>query len=237
MDWTPEERAIGIRYAADNGADVVSMSFGSPLYSAVEEDAVGYARSKGLVLCASSGNDGVSTPFYPSGYEGVMAAGAVSTDDDLKTRDSPDGENWGSNYGVTQSVVAPGVTIPTTDIQDRDGYNKDGGKQKVAGEKYDVSGDSGGDYFYLFNGTSSAAPHLAGLTALVLSANPCISNGDVRDIIETTADKVGSTAYAQHDDHPNGTWNQKMGYGRINAHGAVEQAALTFVQQLNQRLD
>ena len=56
----------------------------------------------------------------------------------------------------------------------------------------------------------------------------------MRDVIEKTADKVGSTAYAHDGDHPNGTWNRKMGYGRIDARDAVEEAALTFVGQLDQ---
>src|SRR5262245_16288217 len=58
---TPEEAALGIRYAADHGAHVISMSFGGLLYSDAQKEAVQYAWSKGLVLCASSGNAGDDT--------------------------------------------------------------------------------------------------------------------------------------------------------------------------------
>ena len=69
-------------------------------------------------------------------------------------------------------------------------------------------------YSYL-SGTSMACPHVSGLAALVLSANPALSNVEVRQIIESTADDKGTPG-----------WDEIYGYGRINAHAAVL-AALT----------
>ncbi|MBR5029331.1 MAG: S8 family serine peptidase, partial [Bacteroidales bacterium] len=79
------------------------------------------------------------------------------------------------------------------------------------------------------SGTSMAAPHAAGLAALILSANPNLTGQQVRDIIEQTAQKVGPDPYVDLSqyNYNNGLWNPKMGYGFINAHAAVN-AALDY---------
>ena len=84
------------------------MSFGGVLHSDAQEEAVQYAWSKGLVLCASSGNEGDDPPFYPPATHDVMAVGAVSTDDDLKTPDSPDGEDWARTTATPSPSSRPG---------------------------------------------------------------------------------------------------------------------------------
>ena len=57
----------GVVYAADHGADVILMSFSNPGASAALQAAVDYAWSRGVVLVAATGNDGVTTPTYPAG--------------------------------------------------------------------------------------------------------------------------------------------------------------------------
>lgn len=216
------ELAIGINYAADNGASVLSMSFGR--YAPGEgfgptgwdftiiDPAIEHAvNDRGCVVCAASGNENTSTHNrYPARHPLVMACGASSTDDNRKTTTSPDGEPWGANYGTDVhdgettgvSVVAPGVLIPTTDRQSTGGYNPAAG--------------TGGDYTLTFNGTSSATPHVAAFAALIRSQYPSLTTNAVRRIIEATAERVGSLAYAETPGKNNGTWNQEMGYGRIN---------------------
>ena len=61
----------------------------------------------------------------------------------------------------------------------------------------------------MFDGTSAATPHVAGLAALIKSQYPTLSNVDIRNIIEKTAAKVGTVAFAEDADFPNGTRNQK----------------------------
>ena len=131
-------------------------------------------------MCVATHNYN-SSITYPATNPLVMACGASDEIDNRKTPSSPDGEDWwGSNFGPEISVVAPGVHIPTTDIQGNDGYNK----SSDAVDNY-------GNYYLTFNGTSSATPHVAGLAA---------------------------------PGYPNGTWNQEMGYGRINVLRALELA-------------
>jgi hypothetical protein len=208
QSWTDVEVAAGIRFAAQNGARVISMSFGwNPWSHAIIDPAIQEAFDLNVVMCVATHNhnDGIT---YPATNPLVMACGASDQVDNRKSPTSPDGEDWGSNFGPEISVVAPGVLIPTTDRQGTDGYNSTPG--------------SAGDYFMTFNGTSSATPHVAGLAALLLACDATLSNVEVRDIIEQTADKVGTVPYALTAGHPNGTWNQEMGYGRINAHQALK---------------
>lgn len=76
-----------LRYAADNGADIINMSFGGYTYSYAEQDAINYALEKGCILVAASGNDGLTSlggnESYPASYEGVISVGSVSADGKL----------------------------------------------------------------------------------------------------------------------------------------------------------
>lgn len=205
QSWTDVEVAAGINYAADNGAGVISMSFGwDPWDHAIIDPAIQHAFDTDVVMCVATHNyDGPIT--YPATNPLVMACGASDQIDNRKSPTSPDGEFWwGSDFGPEMSVVAPGVLIPTTDRLGADGY------------------DNVADYITNFNGTSSATPHVAGLAALLRSAYPALGSVQVRDIIERSAEKTGVVAYAELAGYPNGSWNEEMGYGRINVYRALD---------------
>ena len=208
QSWTDVEVAAGIRYATDEGARVISMSFGWDLWDPnIIDPAIQYAFDANVVMCVATHNHN-SDITYPATNPLVMACGASDQIDNRKTPGSPDGEGWGSNFGPEISVVAPGVLCPTTDRQGTAGYN--------------TSPGAAGNYRMDFNGTSAATPHVTGLAALLISCQNSLTNVEVRAIVESTADKVGTVAYAADAGHPNGTWNEEMGYGRINVHEAIK---------------
>lgn len=95
-----------IVWAADQGAHVISMSFGGYGQTQAEEDAVNYAWNKGSVLLSSSGNDGVTQKSYPAAFENVIAVGASN---------QADQQAGFSNYGSDWvDVAAPGVSVLST---------------------------------------------------------------------------------------------------------------------------
>ena len=218
--WTDLEVANGIHWATDAGARVISMSFGWNAWNpAIIDPEIQYAFDHDVVMCVATHNYNTANGItYPATNPLVMACGATDQNDNRKSPASPDGEPWGSNYGPQMSVVAPGVLCPTTDQLGPAGYTN-------------------GDYRMNFNGTSAATPHVAGLGALLLSCESSLSNMDVRTIIEQTADKVGSVPYAITAGHPNGTWNNEMGYGRINAYRAVRQVCKTLLVDVKVLID
>ena len=98
--------AKGIRYAANNSAKVISMSIRGYGYDSDVEAACSYAyTTKGSLLVAVSGNDGIEQIAYPAAYDTVIAVGATNSND----------QRWSSsNYGSQLELVAPGVDIHST---------------------------------------------------------------------------------------------------------------------------
>ncbi|MFI7598548.1 S8 family serine peptidase [Actinoplanes sp. NPDC049681] len=92
--------AEGIRWAADNGADIINLSLGGADDSRVLRDAVAYATGKGVVVLAAAGNEGSAAPHYPAAIPAAIAVGA-STPGDARY-------SW-SNYGSSWvDIAAPG---------------------------------------------------------------------------------------------------------------------------------
>ncbi|MGB5636964.1 MAG: S8 family serine peptidase [Waterburya sp.] len=225
--------AAGINWARLRGASVGSLSLTTtPTTPAV--NAVVNAWNAGMILCAATGNGGGNTSSppigFPANHANTIAVGASDRNDERKRPASADGECWGSQYGSEIDVIAPGVQIWTTDEQGSSGYNdNNGGPISWACINYASSGDVNGDYIAVFDGTSAATPHVAGLATLIMSANSSLTNQQVRDLIESTCDKVSPAlyTYANTPGRPNGTWHEEVGYGRINAYQALSSAVDT----------
>ncbi len=97
--------ANGIRYAADNGAEVINLSLGCACNTQTLESAVNYAWNNGSVVVAAAGNDGTSQQFQPASYANAIAVGAVDRNNNKASF---------SNYGTWVDVSAPGVDIAST---------------------------------------------------------------------------------------------------------------------------
>jgi subtilisin family serine protease len=194
--------ATAIRWAANNGADVLSNSWGwsgsyqSPtIHSAVtdvtEQGGIG-REGKGCVVLASSGNDG-SSIRYPAKYAEVIAVGATNKND----------VRWSySCYGPELDIVAPSGNINlngdiwTTDIAGSAGYNN-----RNPGIL---------DYTDKMGGTSAACPVAAGAAALVLSYEPDLTNIEVQNILQVSSVDLGAPGRDNY-----------YGYGRLDASYAL----------------
>ena len=154
-----------IIYAADNGADVISMSFGGTGSNSTLKAAVDYAYGLGCVLVAAMGNYNSASGQIPAIYSNTIAVGATTTNDARAKPGDWSNPTQGSNYGNHIDVVAPGSWIYSTLNNNQYGYK---------------------------NGTSMATPMVAGLAALLLSRKPSLTNVQVRDLIrEYAEDEVG----------------------------------------------
>ena len=217
-----QRRADGINWAVNNGAAIISSSWGSAITITLIDDAITNAIRNGrgglgTVVVFASGNDNGTVNYPANSNADIIAVGAMSPCGQRKSPTSCDGETrWGSNFGAELDIVAPGVLIPTTDRQGANGYNTATG--------------TGGDYYNIFNGTSAACPHIAGVAALILSANPCLTQRQVGDIIERSAQKLGTYTFTSTAGRPNGTWNNEVGYGLVNAEQAVLLAQNLYLQ-------
>jgi len=151
--------AQGITWAADNGANVISLSLGGG-GSTTLATAVSYAWSKGCVVVVAAGNSGSSTPSYPAAYPESLAVAATDSTDTLCSF---------SNFGTWVQVAAPGGAIFSTTPT----YSATAG--------YSLN-------YATLSGTSMACPHVAGEAALIWSKSPFLTNADVKALIIDNTD-------------------------------------------------
>jgi subtilisin family serine protease len=195
----------GIDWAWEHGADVLSMSYGGGPRSKAVTAALARARKqgrggKGAVLIASAGNGAQPrTPVeFPATLPWVFAV-AATDDHDRPKRALSNEEPWVSASGAAVDIAAPGVGCYTTTVPD-----------PTEGETALYTTD--------FSGTSASTPLVAGAAALVLGANPALTEQAVRRLLAATADKVRTVTYRRGRSN----W---VGSGRLNV-GAAVRAAL-----------
>ncbi len=179
--------ARAIVYAANQGADVINNSWGGPGESKTIAEAVAYAHNLGAVIVAAAGNNGDDAVFYHPGDLSAVITVAASDRDDMLAGFS----NWGSKI----DVAAPGVNILSL---------------RAKGTSLGMPVDDG---YTRADGTSMAAPHVAGLAALLLAQHPEYSNEQVRQAIRASA-----TGIIQP---PRGIGETYETYGRIESAAAL----------------
>lgn len=155
----------GIQWAANNGADVINMSWGGPGFSQANQNLINAVSSMGVVLIAAAGNENTSSAHYPSGYNNVISVASV---------DWNDTKSDFSNYSSTVDISAPGgISSP--------------GPSGLLSTTW--SDNSLGNYD-AYAGTSMASPVVSGVAGLILSVNPELTPAEVEEILETTSDDI-----------------------------------------------
>lgn len=240
---TTKKLADGINFAWQNGASVINCSWFA-LEHQMLDDAIEAALTQGrnglgcIVVCAAGNFDNSVVDYPASANDDILVVGAISPCGERKNPNSCDGENWGSNYGQQLGIMAPGVLIPTTDRQGNNGFNPNENLHTENGGNKIQNDFQNMDYTACLNGTSAAAPHVAGVAALLLSLNSSLKGKYVSMILEKTAQKVGGYDYKLIAGYPNGTWDSQMGYGLLDAYEALlEEYSYLTTNLINRTID
>jgi len=203
--------ALGVRYAADNGAKVINLSLGGTSQSQAMLDALNYALGKGVFIAIAAGNDKEvgNPPNFPAVYAeqlaGVMAVGATNRSGNrafysntgsyveiaAPGGDSRDSDNAGSGF-IWQSTILPSVSdqaFVLFPVFDR--------YAEVA-----------------FQGTSQATPHVSGLAALLFTQG-FKTPAQIEQVIKKTAKLIGQPS------SPGSARNDDVGFGLIQPRTAL----------------
>jgi type VII secretion-associated serine protease mycosin len=192
---THSQGADGIIWATGQGARIINLSLGGESSSATLQNAVNYAYDRGVLVVAAAGNkyEQGNPVMYPAAYPHVLAVAATGDQDEHADY---------SETGAYVDVAAPGGNPSSSWDSNPDHW--------ILSTYWRGAGR--GEYLQV-SGTSQAAPHVAGLAALVWSVNPSMSNDQVEQVIEETAVDLGAPG---RDD--------VFGYGRIDAYKALVRA-------------
>ncbi len=158
--------AQGIRYAADNGANIINLSLGGYGSTSVLSEAIAYAEGKGAIVIAAAGNDGEdinTNPFFPACYSNVIGVGSLGQNGTPSSF-----SNYGSNC---VDVSAPGENIVSTFYED-------------------ASNSSFVAQYGLESGTSMAAPMVSGVAGLLAAQHSTATAAELRSLVLAAIEPV-----------------------------------------------
>ncbi|KKD38992.1 S8 family serine peptidase [Limnoraphis robusta] len=169
------EALAGIRYAVENGADVINLSLGGNDYVSEVLDTISWAVQQGVVVVVAAGNESLTFPSYPARFANQFGIAVGSVDDNNRL------SNFSNRAGILplDYVVAPGG---------------DGGFSDVGDIYSTVPLASSTIPYRFFSGTSMATPHVSGVVALMLQGNPNLTPTQVEEILIQTADHSTTVA-------------------------------------------
>ena len=221
-------------WAAANGADVISCSWGPPdgdILDASDDHlvhyipdhtrlAIDYATTKGrngkgcvVLFAAGNGSEAVANDGYAA-YDKVLAIGASNKLDQPTIY---------SDYGPPIFCMFPSGDYQVVLLKLEQLYGI------AVADRIGIEGYSPNDYYPFFDGTSASCPGVAGVVALMLSVNPSLTRMEVKQILQQTCKKIGSAAdYNQQSN----TYSDQYGYGLVQADLAI-QYALNFSNTSN----
>jgi len=188
--WSAGLSVMGVPSNA-TPARVINMSLGGPAFAQIQKDAVDQASAAGAILVAAAGNDSSPEPMYPAALNHVINVSSVNIH---LSRASY------SNQHATVFLAAPGGQVEPDEDQGVLSTVADSDSQELT--------------YRFLDGTSMAAPHVAGVVALMLSAQPTLDENGVRAILASTAVDLG----------PPGR-DAEFGFGLVDAGEAVRLAA------------
>lgn len=173
------------------GARVLNISWASGCYyNSYYQNVINEVYNNGTVIIAAAGNGptcgGADNYVYPASFENVISVSSIGPDDNHQRL--PEDEMSTHQHNDSVDLVAPGYDVALT----------------IAENVYTTG-----------NGTSFAAPYVAGAVGLMLSVNPCLSPADVEMILKSTAVSVEAQ---------NPLYIGELGAGRLDAHAAVQMA-------------
>ncbi|MDP7018429.1 MAG: S8 family serine peptidase [Pirellulaceae bacterium] len=185
---------LGIRYAVNNGANIIHISAEAKPVPKLDQYMIDWAQSKGVLVVAAAGSRGRDTAMVsPAGLHGVLTVGACRKDDKRATI-----SGWGHNV----DLVAPGIDILSLRAHDTDFMFA------MAGEGLGIQeGDRIVDQrWYRADGTSFAAPLVTGVAAAFWARDPSLTGEQIKQKLIMNCDDLGQPG-----------WDRLTGAGRLNA--------------------
>jgi subtilisin family serine protease len=204
-DFSDSKTIKAFEYAKEQGAKVVSCSWGTGDVSQAVAYEIKSLYNAGITVVFASGNEGTDFDkrftYDESELDWVIGVGGTSEENEV---------TYYSNYGSNIDIVAPsGDMDESVGLLGLDSFGNGNHQNGIVDSKYSF-----------VEGTSFSAPIVAGVVALMYSVNPNITPYKIRDILIKSADKIGDTTY----DTNGFDINKKRAYGKVNASKALFEA-------------